>query len=171
LNLAPCTCESPDYPLHLVDILNVNETEAADLARNLREKRGLRGGDAHQQQQQQGQQEKTTVFERAQLNMQELTSSLPHCAVIITLGDHGVLATYFLEEERQSIYLPAFKTAVVETTGAGDTFVGYFLAQLARGESFPRSLEVAGKAAALSVSRKGAMESIPRLKDVLAQMS
>lgn len=159
LNLAPCTREAVDYPLHLVDILNVNETEASDLARLLREKRGLKDN---------GEGPKLSVFEQAQRNLQELTTSFPHCAIIITLGEHGVLASFTKEAERQSILIPAMKVKVVETTGAGDTFVGYFLAQLSKGESFTDSLEVAGKAAALSVSKKGAMESIPNFEEVMS---
>ena len=82
--------------------------------------------------------------------------------VIITLGGRGV---YFVNKEGRSALLPAQKTTVVDTTAAGDTFVGsYALAVVgATGESFDIEAAVvaANKAAAKTVARKGAQISIP----------
>jgi len=50
---------------------------------------------------------------------------------------------------------------VVDTTGAGDTFVGYFIASVAEGLPTAAALRRAAAAAALCVSRAGAMDSIP----------
>jgi len=54
------------------------------------------------------------------------------------------------------------KLTSVDTTGAGDTFVGYFLAKTARGSKIEDCLKIATKAAALCVTRKGAAASIPK---------
>jgi ribokinase len=82
--------------------------------------------------------------------------------VIITLGGRGV---YFVNNEGRSALLPAQKTTVVDTTAAGDTFVGsYALAVVgATGEAFDIEAAVvaANKAAAKTVARKGAQISIP----------
>lgn len=82
--------------------------------------------------------------------------------VIITLGGRGV---YFVNQAGKSCLLPATKTTVVDTTAAGDTFVGsYALAAVAAagGEfDIEAAVTAANKAAAITVSRKGAQVSIP----------
>ncbi|CAM1511431.1 Fc.00g089440.m01.CDS01 [Cosmosporella sp. VM-42] len=83
--------------------------------------------------------------------------------VIITLGGRGV---YFVDKAGKSGLLPATKTTVVDTTAAGDTFVGsYALAAVAAagGDDFELEAAVAeaNQAAAKTVSRKGAQVSIP----------
>jgi ribokinase len=54
----------------------------------------------------------------------------------------------------------------VDTTAAGDTFIGYFAASLIQGLSPEACLTFACKAAALSVTRKGAADSIPNQREV-----
>ena len=162
LNLAPFTPEAAGYPLRLLHILNVNETEASDLVKALREKHGAQEPASTKQHNASG------PVDQAQRNLEYLVSLLPQTSVIITLGEHGVLASHINQGgERQPLQLRAHATKVVETTGAGDTFGGFFLASLAKGETFKRSLELGGIAAAISVSRRGAMESIPSLQEVL----
>jgi ribokinase len=55
---------------------------------------------------------------------------------------------------------------VVDTTGAGDCYSGYFLAARQKGFSVQDSLNLACKASSITVSRKGAMESIPFKEEV-----
>ena len=55
----------------------------------------------------------------------------------------------------------------VDTTAAGDTFSGYFMAGILRGENPAKALRLASKAAALAVSRRGAAPSIPAMGEVL----
>ena len=55
----------------------------------------------------------------------------------------------------------------VDTTGAGDTFIGYFLAELSRGSAIEKCLQTGVKASAICVTRKGAADSIPRLEELL----
>ncbi|KAK7431464.1 putative ribokinase [Neonectria magnoliae] len=82
--------------------------------------------------------------------------------VIITLGGRGV---YFANKAGKRALLPATKTSVVDTTAAGDTFVGsYALAAVAARDGdfdIEAAVAAANKAAALTVARKGAQVSIP----------
>ena len=56
---------------------------------------------------------------------------------------------------------------VIDTTAAGDTFTGYFIAGFANGKETTEILEEAAKAAAIAVSRKGAAPSIPMMKEIM----
>lgn len=62
----------------------------------------------------------------------------------------------------------AFAVVPVDTTGAGDTFAGYFAASLDRGDTIPAALRLAAGAAALKVTRPGAGEAVPGLEEVIA---
>lgn len=77
--------------------------------------------------------------------------------LILTLGGEGSLYAKDGIRMRQDIY-PA---KVVDTTAAGDTFTGYFLASIAAGASAPEALNKASRAASVTVSRMGAAASIP----------
>lgn len=84
-------------------------------------------------------------------------------AVVITLGASGAfLAT---REEKQLI--PTFKTKVVDTTAAGDTFNGALAVALAEGRSLPQAILFANAAAALSVTKAGAQTSAPSRRKIL----
>jgi ribokinase len=84
--------------------------------------------------------------------------------VIITLGAQGSL----FANGKSFEHFPALKVKAVDTTGAGDTFVGGFAAALAAGESEAQAIRFGQIAAALSVTRAGAQPSIPALSDVQA---
>ena len=86
----------------------------------------------------------------------------PHSAVVLTLGPAGVL---FRTAER-NLSQPAYPVETVDTTGAGDTFTGYFLATLMKTKQVELALQTAAAAAALSVTQPGAATSIPTLHDV-----
>ena len=87
----------------------------------------------------------------------------PQATVVITLGSAGLLA---LDRDDNEHQIPAPKVKVAATTSAGDTFTGYFTAGLATNQSVRGSLELACKAAALCVTRKGTTNSIPRIDEV-----
>ena len=53
-----------------------------------------------------------------------------------------------------------------DTTGAGDTFVGYFVAGLVAGQSVEECLRKASQAGAICVSRPGAADSIPKKEEL-----
>ncbi|MBQ9264659.1 MAG: ribokinase, partial [Clostridia bacterium] len=85
--------------------------------------------------------------------------------VILTLGEKGSLWS----DGSRIISQPAFSVQAVDTTGAGDTFTGYVLAYLAHGFSVERSLAVAAKASAITVTRQGAASAIPYRVEVEAE--
>jgi ribokinase len=84
--------------------------------------------------------------------------------VIITLGAQGSL----FANGKGFEHLPAPKVKAVDTTAAGDTFVGGFAAALAAGKTEAEAIRFGQVAAALSVTRAGAQPSIPTLSDVQA---
>ncbi|CAI8708372.1 ribokinase [Pseudomonas sp. IT-196MI5] len=84
--------------------------------------------------------------------------------VIITLGAQGSL---FADGQRFE-HFPAPVVKAVDTTAAGDTFVGGFAAALAAGQDEVQAIRFGQVAAALSVTRAGAQPSIPALSDVQA---
>lgn len=84
--------------------------------------------------------------------------------VIITLGAEGALFT----DGQDFTHLPAPKVKAVDTTAAGDTFVGGFAAALASGKTEAEAVRFGQLAAALSVTHAGAQPSIPSLQDVEA---
>ncbi len=77
--------------------------------------------------------------------------------VVITLGGKGAL----LKNSKAATYQPAAKVPVVDTTGAGDTFNGYFAAAIANGLDLTEALKRAVHAASVSVQTAGATASIP----------
>ncbi|MFZ3279826.1 ribokinase [Pseudomonas sp.] len=84
--------------------------------------------------------------------------------VIITLGAEGSL----FANGKGFEHFPAPKVKAVDTTAAGDTFVGGFAAALASGKSEAEAIRYGQIAAALSVTRAGAQPSIPTQSDVQA---
>lgn len=138
LNPAPMGAAVFDAPLDLVDFFIVNEHEAADLAR---------GGPG--------------------LGSSELLMALraryPRTrGLLMTFGSEGAL----LSADGEEIFLPAHPVRPVDTTAAGDTFTGFFLARMAAGVSFREALETATAASAICVTRPGAAPSIPTLDEV-----
>ncbi|KAL2109496.1 hypothetical protein VUR80DRAFT_2376 [Thermomyces stellatus] len=79
--------------------------------------------------------------------------------VLITLGSRGV---YYSVAGKQSAYVPAEKVAAVDTTAAGDTFVGVYAVEAVKGEfDIEQAVKLANRAASKTVQKKGAQESIP----------
>lgn len=99
---------------------------------------------------------------------EQITDSLlkryPEMKIVLTLGKEGALYRDKEKSFRQGIY----QTQAVDTTAAGDTFTGYFLAASARGVSPEEAMEEAAKASAITVSRPGAAVSIPTRQEVLS---
>ena len=91
----------------------------------------------------------------------------PTSEVILTLGEQGAIYQY----QRQRISQPAEPVTAVDSTGAGDTFTGYFLARYvesleAKDRDIQACLAIACHAAAVCVTRQGAASSIPRLEEL-----
>ena len=102
------------------------------------------------------------TYEEQAARLHELGMEL----VVVTLGPDGCI---LYPEGRESIRVPARKVPVVDVTGAGDTFTGYFAAGLVRGDTLRQCMEKAALAAAISVTRPGAASSVPTLAEVEAQ--
>lgn len=92
-----------------------------------------------------------------------LALKFPKAKILLTLGENGALYKDGERVYRQEIY----PTEVVDTTGAGDTFTGYFIGGLFLGESPEVALNHAAKAASIAVSRAGAAPSIPAREEVV----
>ncbi len=91
-----------------------------------------------------------------------LGKRFPGARIVLTLGEKGVLYHDHTGDLRQ----PAFKVKAVDSTAAGDTFTGFFLASIVRGLPTQEALRVAAKASAISVCRKGASSSVPMWDEV-----
>ena len=61
---------------------------------------------------------------------------------------------------------PAYKVEAVDTTAAGDTFIGYFISGLVRGLDMEETLKLASRASSITVTRKGSSSSIPTREEV-----
>ncbi|MGY0400226.1 MAG: ribokinase [Ostreibacterium sp.] len=88
----------------------------------------------------------------------------PQIRIVLTLGAKGAWASYNGKDFQQS----AYPTKVIDTTAAGDTFVGYYVASLFRynPDDLPSALALGSKAASLTIRHAGAAESIPNLEQV-----
>ena len=84
--------------------------------------------------------------------------------VVVTLGEKGVYGSFADGQQR---HLPARKVQAVDTTAAGDTFIGGFIGAIAQGRDQFDAIAYAQAAAALSVTRVGAQTSIPTRDDVV----
>ena len=135
-NPSPMETHVLEYPLESVDLFLLNRVEAAQLA-------GTDGTDG-------------------QALLAALRGRFSRAAVVLTLGADGAVYTDGAETVQQA----AYPVQAVDTTAAGDTFTGFFLAARMRGEGAPRAMELASRAAAIAVTRRGAAPSIPTFAEV-----
>jgi len=92
-----------------------------------------------------------------------LAAEYPEAHIIMTQGSKGV--SYIHQDKR--LFVPAMKVRALDTTAAGDTFIGYFVANyFSEKKSLEESLKIACAAAAVCVTRSGAAESIPFVKEL-----
>ena len=95
--------------------------------------------------------------------LEKMREMFPHAKIVLTLGKDG--AKY--AEGDEVYYQPIFKVKAVDTTAAGDTFTGYFLAGLIEGMEIPEILKMSAKASSIAVTREGAVPSIPYREEVM----
>jgi ribokinase len=145
LNPAPAQKMSPEL-LALVDILVLNETELGFLA----------GAELYDH----DEAAKIIAVARKLQARQDQT-------ICVTLGKRGVLALAATEE----FAVPGRAVKAVDTTGAGDCFVGALASQLADGVPLRAALAFANAAASISVQRMGAGPSMPTAAEVAAVLS
>lgn len=97
--------------------------------------------------------------------LDRLASRFPTAKVLLTLGDMGMRFAHGKERMEQGIF--SFGSAV-DTTAAGDTFIGYYLAALSNGANDSEAIKRATIASGICVTRAGAAQSIPFLSEVEA---
>lgn len=136
LNPSPMDEKILALPLEYVDMLLLNEVEAAAICPDC-------GGSG------------------AEL-LDTLGKKLRGCGIVLTLGGAGALCVVRGETAAQE----AFAVDTVDTTGAGDTFTGFFLAAYTEGRPVQEAMRRAAAAAAIAVSRAGAAPSIPTREEV-----
>lgn len=89
----------------------------------------------------------------------------------MVLVTHGADGAWVYRTGEDPLFQPAAKaTEVVDTTAAGDTFLGFLIARLDLGDPLETALAIASQASAIGVSRKGASASIPTIDEVMARL-
>lgn len=152
-NPAPMSGEAMELPLSQARCLILNEIEASAITDS--------DGRANSRADSQGGTAKIDGMVRA------LVERFPNSLVALTLGAAGVK----LIDQGQVSAIASPSVKAVDTTGAGDTFVGYFLAGLVDGQSSADAASMACHAAALSVTVEGATPSIPSKAELLKFMN
>jgi ribokinase len=142
LNPAPAVETLPTEIYELTDIFCPNETETQILTGMI-----------------------INSVESAELAAKELLTRGVK-TVLITLGENGCL----IVDSSSSTHIPAEKVNVVDTTGAGDAFVGSLAHFLALGLSLKESASRAVDVASISVGKKGTQSSFPDLKEIPAHI-
>lgn len=139
LNPAPAITEIPAELLQVTDIIIPNETEAATIT-------GVE-----------------VVDEKSAKKAADKLHELGVSAVIITIGDKGAFYDF---QDKQGL-IPAFKVKAVDTTAAGDTFIGAMTSILKPDFSnLSDAITFANKASSLTVQGYGAQPSIPTKAEV-----
>ena len=139
-NVSPFTAELLKLPLNLCSYLIVNEIEGSSMVDMT---------------------EDTDPY----IILKALAQKFPETSFVLTLGSRGSL---FKIQGKDVISCKSFKVKAVDTTAAGDTFLGYLIANLANNIDPALALKTATAASAIAVTRKGASPSIP-LKEEVAQ--
>ena len=139
-NTAPMDEKVFSYPLDLIDIFVVNEVEGKGLA--------------------------NVSSDQVEDVIAGLQKAYPSKEIILTVGSQG---SYYISGD-MVIHQDAYRVEAVDTTAAGDTFTGFYLASILRGEEVNTALRIAAKASSITVTKEGAAKSIPTLEQVLESM-
>lgn len=138
LNPSPMNDKIRNLPLEYVNYFLLNEIEAGQILG----------------------QDTSAEFEGEKL-AGALLRKFPEAAIVLTLGGDGSVYMDAKETVPQSVY----KVKAVDTTAAGDTFTGFFIGGILRGLSVSEAMDLASRAAAIAVTRRGAAPSIPILQE------
>ena len=139
-NTAPMDEKIFSYPLDLIDIFVVNEVEGKGLA--------------------------NVSSDQVEDVIAGLQKAYPSKEIILTVGSQG---SYYISGD-MVIHQDAYRVEAVDTTAAGDTFTGFYLASILRGETVSDALRIAAKASSITVTKEGAAKSIPTLEQVVESM-
>ena len=135
-NTAPMNEKVFTYPLDMIDIFVVNEIEGAGLA-------GLKTSDINE-------------------IIEGLKNKYPDRKIVLTVGDQG---SYYIEGDTL-VHQDIYKVEAVDTTAAGDTFTGFFLASYLKDKDVKKALDLAARASSITVQGKGAAQSIPDISQL-----
>lgn len=94
--------------------------------------------------------------------LDSIKEKYPKTKVVLTLGVEGA----YYQDGDVRLFQQAFPVKAVDTTAAGDTFTGYFVAGLLENREMSQILKRAAKASSIAVTRKGAGESVPTKEEV-----
>ncbi len=103
-----------------------------------------------------------TSITEAERALQTLSSRCPRIKIVLTLGARGGI----YKDASHELPYSAYSVTAVDTTAAGDTFTGYFVAGIAKEKSIEENLRDAAAASAIAVTRMGAAPSIPTYDEV-----
>lgn len=143
-NPAPMETSVKNLPLNCVSLFFLNETEANALAAEL---------------------------SPAAIKRFLATSSVAADAVVTLGGQGAFMVGDSIDKAEGELTVPGQAVEVVDTTGAGDTFIGYFMASLLAGDAPITAMHRANMAGALCVQSPGAAQSIPIKAQVDAALS
>ena len=138
LNPSPYDRSLEETDLNRLDWLLVNEIEAEQIS---------------------GEKDPEKVWEK-------LHERYPALSLLITLGSRGSVACRAGEGGIEKHYQEAVRVKATDTTAAGDTYTGYFIAGLTEGKPLCVCMSEASRAAAIAVTRSGAAGSIPWRKEL-----
>ncbi|QMS84255.1 ribokinase [Candidatus Xianfuyuplasma coldseepsis] len=131
VNAAPAK-KLPPSLMQVIDVLIVNEIELKMLS-----------------------EKPTTSKQEIDRAIEELLTIVP--AILVTRGAEGCI----YHDQQNRYEQPAYNVAVVDTTAAGDTFIGGYIAQIVKQQTIQQALQYASACAALSIQSYGAQPSIP----------
>ena len=100
-----------------------------------------------------------------------MQAKFPQAEIVLTLGAEGsVYAGKGSDPAAKIIPQKIYPCHAVDTTGAGDTYTGYFIAEYLKEQDPVRALSIASMAASIAVSREGAASAIPEREEVLQRL-
>jgi ribokinase len=94
--------------------------------------------------------------------LDSLIKKYPAMQIVLTLGKSGAIYV----DKDQRIHQEGFKVEAVDTTAAGDTLIGFFIALLSSGSQVDEALRIACRASSICTTRPGAADSIPFFDEV-----
>ncbi len=115
--------------------------------------------------------EQITGVNEPETAWQLLHEKYPSLSLMITLGKQGSIAFQTENGHIENAMQQAAKVRAVDTTAAGDTYTGFFIAALMEHKPLRECMKLATVAAAISVTRAGAASSIPRREEVEAAIA
>ena len=143
LNPSPCDNRLDQVDFDQLDWLLVNEIEAEQLT---------------------GESTPTAVW-------QNVHRRYPNLSLLLTRGSQGSFAFRINGDDLEKEAQKAYRVKAIDTTGAGDTYTGFFISSLIQNLPLTECMRRASMAAAISVTRNGAAQSIPNADEVQKAIS